>query len=122
MSYKMGIGGIMKKLIIIALLFSGISFAGEVEVLDRNAVSVINVLNKNAEAFLELASTFNQVAIARVTVEKITPQITKYLIYGAEQVGDMRMKGAILEIIRTRKEYGPPDQWFFTFEHQIIRD
>ena len=112
----------MKKLIIIALLFSGISFAGEVELLDRNAVSVINVLNKNAEAFLELASTFNQVAIARVTVEKITPQITKYLVYGDEQVGDMRMKGAILEIIRTRKEQGPPDMWYFTFEHQIIKD
>jgi hypothetical protein len=118
----MGIGGTMKKLIIIALLFSGISFAGEVEVLDRNAVSVINVLNKNIESFHELATTFNQVVIHRVSFEKVTPQITKYMFYGAEQIGDMRTRPVILEIIRTRKEQGPADQWYFTYEHQIIRD
>ena len=112
----------MKKLILIALFLTGQAYSGEVVTLDRNSVSVINVINKNAQAFLELSRTFPQVAIDRVTVEKITPQITKYLIWGAKQEGDMRMAGAILEIIRTRKEYGPPDQWFFTYEHQIIRD
>ena len=109
----------MKNLIFIAMLISGLSYGGE---LDRKAVSVINVLNKNAEAFLEFSNTYNEVAIDQVIVEKITPQITKYRIRGARQVGDMRMPGAILEIIRTRKEYGPADQWFFTYEHRIIKN
>jgi|GEM_PF-4275646 len=111
----------MKKLILLSLLFSGISFAGEVVKLDREAVGVIRTMVKNAHAVLEFSQVYNVVDVRDVTVEKVSPQITKYLVKGSEQVGDMRMKPVTLEIIRTRKEYGPPDQWFFTFEHRIIK-
>jgi len=111
----------MKKFILLILLITVPSFGGEVIKLERSAVSVINILNKNAEAFLEFSRTFHEVAIEQVSVEKITPQITRYLLYGAKQEGDMRMPGALLEIIQTRKEYGPPDQWYFTYEHRIIK-